>query len=85
MSGWEIQDTLAQMASNRAPGTEGFQPLFYKAFRSIIKDDIIAAIKEFFSSYQMAMDWKATYVVLIPKKNNPREVKDYQPISLWGI
>lgn len=69
------------MASDKTPRPDGFQPLFCKTFWSIIKDDIIAAIKEFFSSYQMAKDWKATYIVWILKKNNPREEIDYRLLA----
>ncbi|KAG1346247.1 putative mitochondrial protein [Cocos nucifera] len=73
------------MQSDRAPGPLGFQPLFFKYFWSTIRNEVLAAIQEVFSLEKMPRQWKTTYIVLILKKENPRDVLDYRPISLCNI
>ena len=63
--------------------SDGFQPLFFKAFWSIIRGDIIAVVKEFFTLGKMIREWKHIYIVLIAKKKDPVMVADYGPISLY--
>lgn len=49
----------------------------------IIKEDLVAAINQFFNLNQQQLHLlNQAFVVLIPKKNNPTMVSDYRPISL---
>lgn len=66
------------------PSLDGFQPLFHKSFWYIIKEDIIATILDVFKEAKMSNSWKLTYIVLIPKVSNSKEVKYYRPIILCG-
>ncbi|XP_020266263.1 uncharacterized protein LOC109841729 [Asparagus officinalis] len=46
----EIKEALFQMNPDKAPGPDGFNAYFYQHNWSLIKDDVILAVKSFFSS-----------------------------------
>ena len=47
-----------------------------------MKDQVTAAIKEFFRSGIMPEGVNGTVIVLIPKIDNPVKLTDFRPISL---
>ncbi|WP_330945650.1 hypothetical protein, partial [Streptococcus anginosus] len=56
--------------------------MFFKTFWSLIKENVNAAIKEFFSTGFMPPQWKYTLVVLLPKIANASQPNKFRPISL---
>ena len=46
----EIRDTLFHMPANKAPGPDGFSAEFFKGSWSIVREEVVAAIKGFFLS-----------------------------------
>jgi hypothetical protein len=51
----------------------------------VIKADVIRAVKEFFSSGEMPEGVNDTAIVLIPKTQQPLELKEFRPISLCNV
>ena len=59
---------------------------FFQACWSILKTDLMAVFHHFFAKVQFEKSLNATFITLIPKKNEAIEVKDFRPISLvWGV
>jgi hypothetical protein len=81
----EISNALFQIGPLKAPGKDGFPARFYQRHWGVFKDDIIAAIKEFFLSGKMPEGINDTIIVLIPKKKNPVCLRDFRPISLCNV
>jgi hypothetical protein len=50
-----------------------------------MKKDVIAAVKDFFSSGRMAKGINDTTIVLIPKSTTPECLADFRPISLCNV
>jgi hypothetical protein len=51
----------------------------------LLKEDIVKAVQVFFSSGVLPAEVNETAIVLIPKKNNPEELKDFRPISMCNV
>lgn len=81
----EIADALFQIGPLKAPGPDGFPARFYQRNWATIKSDVVAAVKEFFHSGIMPEGANETAIVLIPKIDQPVELKDFRPISLCNV
>ena len=58
--------------------------LFLKNVKSVVEVDVMAVFKHFhkYSMFERSLD--ASFLSLIPKKNNAIDIKDFRPISLVG-
>ena len=80
----EVTQVLAEMEGDKAPGPDGFTMAFFQKCWSVVEVDVMAVF-EHFHRYSM-FEWplNASFLSLIPKKNNAIDVKDFRPISLVG-
>ena len=56
---------------------------FQKCWR-VIESDILRFFDDFFEKGMFAYSLNATFVTLIPKKQNALNIRDFRPISLIG-
>lgn len=79
----EVWATINELPSDKAPGPDGSTGLFYKVAWPIIKQDVVSAFNAFWSldgrSFHLIND---AFMILLKKKNDAQEIKDYCPISL---
>jgi hypothetical protein len=61
------------------------RPVFISGIGGVLKDDIVRAVKDFFLSRIMPEGVNDTAIVLIPKVDQPMELKDFRPISLCNV
>lgn len=73
------------MPKGKSPRPDGLNTEFYFFYWDIIKKPLFEAISHFLSIANLPSSWGKTFVVLIPKSNNPRSVLDFHPISLCNI
>jgi len=79
----EVHAAILDMASDKAPGPDGYIGAFYKASWEVIKGDLLAAINYFFSQHdQHFQHLNSAHLILIPKKLDALKLSDYRPISL---
>jgi hypothetical protein len=79
----EIKVAILTTPKEQAPGPDGYIGLFFSECWEIIKQDIMAAIDQFYLINQQGMHYlNQAYVMLIPKKENPLRISDYRAISL---
>ncbi|XP_050207374.1 uncharacterized protein LOC126656799 [Mercurialis annua] len=81
----EIKSSLFDINGDKAPGPDGYNSNFFKKSWSIIGEDIIDAVKDFFRSGIMLKQANATVISLIPKINDPKTINDYRPISCCNV
>jgi hypothetical protein len=82
-SGEEIKVVTMTAPKEKAPGPDGFIRIFFSSCWEIIKGEIIRAIQQFYLMNQQGLHFlNQSYVLLIPKRNDPQSIKDYMPISL---
>lgn len=81
----EVYQALMGMKSYKAPGPDGFQPIFYKMFWSRVGDDVWQFVKNAFASGSFDPCVTETLLVLIPKGDHPTTFKGFRPISLCNV
>lgn len=81
----EVFAVVQELPLSKSPGSDGFNTEFFHFFWSNIGGHLFSTVSYFFSNSVMPLSWGKTYVVLIPKKDNPRLGYDYCPISLYNI
>lgn len=77
----EVNDALFSMQSYKAPGLDGFQPIFFKTYWHIVGHDVWQQMAAF-QSGNIIPNLAETLIVPIPKINVPLHFKDFRPISL---
>jgi hypothetical protein len=81
----EISDALFHIGPLKAPGPDGFPARFLQRNWDLLRHDVVVAVQRFFAEGIMPEEVNDTTIVLIPKKNDPLELKDYRPISLCNV
>ncbi|XP_039060370.1 uncharacterized protein LOC120204346 [Hibiscus syriacus] len=81
----EIHNAIFCQGNDKAPGPDGFTPLFFKKTWPIFGRDIIAAVRYFFSHIFINPAFNSTIIALVPKIPNPSTVKDFRPISRCSV
>ena len=56
---------------------------FHHCWR-VVESDVLAVFEEFFQHCKFEKSLNATFLVLIPKKNDASNIRDFRPISLVG-
>jgi hypothetical protein len=73
------------MKPYKAPGPDGFQPIFFKQFWHAVGEDIFQLVKTAFTTGYFDPAISETLISLIPKIDPPNSYKDFRPISLCNI
>ncbi|GLU22240.1 hypothetical protein SLE2022_383300 [Rubroshorea leprosula] len=81
----EIRKVIWECDSSKAPGPDGFNFRFMKSMWDDIKTEVIGFVKEFQEQGRLARGSNASFIVLIPKTENPQRIEEYRPISLIGV
>lgn len=84
-TGNEIWEALQGIGDLKAPGADGMPSIFYKKFWSLIGDKVKYEVLNVLNGGPMPQGWNDTIIVLIPKNNNPQNLKDLRPISLCNV
>lgn len=78
----EIFNAVSSLKKESAPGPDGFGANFYQTYWSIVKQDVINAVLEFFSKDWLLPNYNSNTLVLIPKVPDAMSVSQYRPIAL---
>jgi hypothetical protein len=81
----EIGNALFQIGPLKAPGADGFPARFFQRNWGILKEEILAAVRNFFKDGTMPEGINETIIGLVPKHNDPKTLKDYRPIALCNV
>ena len=80
----EILAAISRLSGDKAPGPNGLPLAFWVFSWDFVKDEVLGLFKEFYEHNRFVKSFNATFLVLIPKKNNAEDFKDLRPISLVG-
>ncbi|KAL4613723.1 hypothetical protein ACB092_07G001100 [Castanea dentata] len=70
----EILQVARDLEGDKVPGSDGFTMAFYHHCWKVVEKDVLAFEKSL----------NATFIALIPKKNDASNIRDFRPISLVG-
>lgn len=73
------------MSHGKSLGPDGLTVEFYVFYWNVLADLLFKAILDFFLTFNLPKSWGKTFVVLIPKKENPTSVINFRPISLCNV
>ena len=79
----EILD-VSQCDSSKCPGPDGYNFFFVKNNWDIVGEDIVGAIMSFQSTGFIPTGCNASFITLVPKKDNPSNLNEFRPIFLVG-
>ena len=80
----EIWTAISGLNGDKAPGPDGFPLAFWSFSWDFVKAEVMSFFKEFHEQGKFVRSINATFLVLIPKKQNVEDLKDLRPISLVG-
>lgn len=81
----EIKEAFFAVGNDKSPGPDGFSAGFFKSTWHIIKEEVVAAITDFFVSGKILKQINSTNLCLIPKIENPSSPSDFRPIACCNI
>ncbi|GJR61903.1 putative RNA-directed DNA polymerase [Tanacetum coccineum] len=80
----EIKDAVWSCSGSKLPGHDGINFNFLRRYWELLKHDVFNAIKHFETSGILARGCNPSFIVLVPKINDPLQMSDYRLISLIG-
>ena len=80
----EILLALNELAGDKALGPDGFSIAFFHHCWRVVERDVLVVFEEFYHHSKFEKSLNATFIALIPKKNDASNIRDFRPISLVG-
>ena len=80
----EVLSTLMDLNGDKALGPNGFTMAFWQFSWDIMKKDVMDFFKDFHQQGRFVKSLNSTFLVLIPKKEGVKDIKDFRPVSLVG-
>lgn len=81
----EIDQALAAINDDKAPGIDGYNAVFFKKAWHIIKEDVYQGVLSFFQTGVMPLSINCTKVTLVPKVPQANHVKLFRPIACCSL
>lgn len=81
----EATKAIKAFKNNKSPGHDGLSAEFYKTFWDILGPDFIAVSNEAFVKGNLTVSQRRGMIVLIFKKGDKLNLKNWRPISLLNI
>uniref|UniRef100_A0A5B7BI34 Reverse transcriptase domain-containing protein n=1 Tax=Davidia involucrata TaxID=16924 RepID=A0A5B7BI34_DAVIN len=78
----EIEGALSSCDGDKAPCPDGFSLAFFKHYWGVIREDIMVVFRSFLEKGSFERSLNASFIALIPKKEDVENIKDFRPISL---
>jgi hypothetical protein len=78
----EIDQVVKMMPMDKSPGLNVFNARFLTNYWHIIKEDFYHLCQDFYNSTISLQAINNSLITLVPKVNNPRNARDFRPISL---
>lgn len=81
----EIKEAVHQMRAYKALGPDGFQPFFYHHCWETVGEKFCEDILNCLHNAKIPPKMNETLLVLIPKNENPKNFRQFRPISLCNV
>ena len=78
----ELYEALQGMENGRAPGIDGLPVEFYKAFWTVIGQDVLEVLLGSVKGGELPLSCRRAVLTLLPKKGDLTYLKNCRPVSL---
>lgn len=68
VSNMEVHEALCSLGEDKAPGPDGFSPLFFHHYWPTVGREVFEAMQAVFHSNGILSTWKKALITLIPKR-----------------
>jgi hypothetical protein len=77
----EVREAIFQMKHNKVPGPDSFPAEFYQAFWSLIKDDLMAMLRDFHAGDLPLFCLNFGIITLLPKEKEVKKISNTSPFA----
>ena len=77
----EVIQVLQEMEGDKASGLDSFTMAFFHKCWNVVEKNFMAFFDHFHRRLEFERSLNASFLSLIPKKNNALNIKDFRPIS----
>ncbi|KAJ0941167.1 putative RNA-directed DNA polymerase [Helianthus annuus] len=81
----EVRDAIWSCDGSKAPGPDGFTTRFLRKFWAKLKPFVMSLMEDFYTRAEINAGSNPSFIVLLPKVEDPTELGDFRPISLIGL
>jgi hypothetical protein len=81
----EVLEAIAHIAPRKSPGPDGIPPEFYRRFATMLSTDMTEMYNECLKNRQLTPTMYLGEIILLYKKKDPRDVRNYRPITLLNL
>ncbi len=81
----KVDKAIQQMHPFKAPGPNGFPAAFYQKYWHTVGSKVRTGLISMLNDRAILQKINFTYIVLIPKKKNPKSMTEFRPISLCNV
>ncbi|XP_073133538.1 uncharacterized protein [Henckelia pumila] len=81
----EVYESVWSLNEDSAVGPDGFSAGFFRRCWDIIKEDLLDAVRNFWSGSSLPRSVTATTIILIPKNEDAQMWSEFRPISLCNV
>lgn len=78
----EVEASVRAMGKYKAPGPDGYQPIFYQQCWDVVGDSVTKFVLDFFETGNLPIGTNDVLLVLIAKVLKPERITQFRPISL---
>lgn len=78
----KVYQALFEMGPYKAPGPDGFQPVFFQKHWDIVGQDLLKFVQGVYEGKEDNAKINQTFLVLIPKIPKPEHISQFWPIGL---
>ncbi|GKV31769.1 hypothetical protein SLEP1_g40435 [Rubroshorea leprosula] len=81
----EVKQAVWSCEGSKASGSDGFNFNFIREMWDLIRGDVMGFVNDFYQNGRLVKGANSSFIVLIPKVNNPQKIEEFRPISLIGV
>ncbi|CAA7030621.1 unnamed protein product [Microthlaspi erraticum] len=81
----DVESSIRSMRGFKAPGPDGYQPVFYQDSWDVVGESVARFALEFFRTGVLPPGTNDAIVVLIAKVMKPEKITQFRPISLCNV
>jgi hypothetical protein len=81
----ELKTTLSLLKKEKSPGPDGWTTEFFSHFIDLVGSDLLLMVEDARTTGKISNSLNSTFLVLIPKTDQPTSFNDFRPISLCNL